>query len=61
MSKIDLKPCPFCGTNLSEFPKAMTVKPVRTDEYLLAKLEHKTAVVALAQELGMLDEEREVD
>ena len=31
----ELKPCPFCGTDLSEFPQVMTVKPVRTDEYLL--------------------------
>lgn len=30
--------CPFCGTELSEFPEVMTVKPVRSEEYLLAKL-----------------------
>lgn len=31
-------------TVLDEFPKVMTVKPVRTDEYLLAKLEHKKII-----------------
>lgn len=44
MSKMDLKPCPFCGTDLSEYPEVMTVKPVRSDEYLLAKLEHKKII-----------------
>lgn len=33
-----LKPCPFCGTALSEFPQVMTVKPVRSEEYLIAKM-----------------------
>lgn len=41
---LKLKPCPFCGTDLSEFPQVMTVKPVRTEEYLLAKLEHKKII-----------------
>lgn len=40
----ELKFCPFCGTELNEFPKVMTVRPVRTDEYLLAKLEHKLII-----------------
>jgi hypothetical protein len=34
----DVKDCPFCGTQLSDFPIIMTVLPVYTDEYLLAKL-----------------------
>lgn len=43
MSK-ELKPCPFCGTNLSEFPEVMTIPPVRSEEYLLAKLKHKKII-----------------
>lgn len=39
-----MKDCPFCGTDLNEFPEVMTVKPVRTEEYLLAKLEHKQII-----------------
>lgn len=41
---VELKPCPFCGTNLSVFPQVMTVRPVRSEEYLLAKLEHKLII-----------------
>lgn len=44
MSKIELKPCPFCGTNLDEFPEVMTVMPVRIEEYLLAKLKHEKII-----------------
>ena len=39
-----LLPCPFCGTNLSDFPKVMTVKPVRSEEYLLEKLKGKKII-----------------
>lgn len=39
-----LKPCPFCGTDLSVFPEVMTVQPVRTEEYLLAKLKKKQII-----------------
>ena len=35
---IDPLPCPFCGTELKEFPKVMIVSPVHSEEYLLAKL-----------------------
>lgn len=42
MSK--LKPCPFCGTDLSKFPEVMIIQPVRTDEYLLEKLKHKQII-----------------
>lgn len=31
-------PCPFCGAELSGFPKVMIVVPVHSEEYLLAKL-----------------------
>lgn len=36
----ELKPCPFCGTDLSSkfFPQVMTVRPVHSEEYLIAKL-----------------------
>lgn len=37
---IEPLPCPFCGTELKEYPKVMVVVPVRSEEYLLAKLEH---------------------
>lgn len=40
----ELKPCPFCGSNLNDFPQVMTVPPVRTEEYLIAKLEHKKII-----------------
>lgn len=40
----ELKPCPFCGTDMTEYPEVMSIPPVRTDEYLLAKLEHKQII-----------------
>lgn len=40
----ELKPCPFCGEELSEFPVVMTVQPVRTEEYLIAKMEHEKII-----------------
>lgn len=36
-----VKPCPFCGTDLQDFPIIMIVTPVHSDEYLIAKLERK--------------------
>lgn len=33
-----LKPCPFCGANLSDYPLVMILKPVYSEEYLIAKL-----------------------
>lgn len=39
-TKKSIKPCPFCGEELSEFPDVMIVKPVHSEEYLKAKLEH---------------------
>lgn len=42
MSEYEIvKPCPFCGTDLSNFPIIMTVQRVHSDEYLIAKLERK--------------------
>ena len=40
MAKKELKPCPFCGMDLSSenFPQVMTVRPVHSEEYLIAKL-----------------------
>ncbi len=35
---IEPLPCPFCGTELKEFPQIMVVVPVHSEEYLLAKL-----------------------
>lgn len=35
---IEPLPCPFCGTELKEFPKIMVVVPVHSEEYLLAEL-----------------------
>lgn len=35
---IEPLPCPFCGTELKEFPKVMIVVPVHSEEYLIAKL-----------------------
>lgn len=35
---IEPLPCPFCGTELKEFPKVMIVQPVHSEEYLIAKL-----------------------
>lgn len=42
----ELKPCPFCGMDLStsNFPQVMTVRPVRSEEYLIAKMEHKKII-----------------
>lgn len=40
----ELKPCPFCGTDLNQFPDVMTVKPVHSEEYLLAKLRAKKII-----------------
>ena len=33
-SKNTLKPCPFCNTNLNEFPKVMVIKQAVYGEYL---------------------------
>jgi len=38
---IEPLPCPFCGTELKEYPKVMIVVPVRSEEYLMAKLNKK--------------------
>ena len=35
---IEPLPCPFCGTELKEYPMVMIVEPVRSEEYLMAKL-----------------------
>lgn len=32
-----LKPCPFCGCDLSMFPNCMVLKRVHTDEYIAAE------------------------
>ena len=32
--------CPFCGSRMSDFPLFDTLKPVHSEEYLMAKLEH---------------------
>lgn len=37
----NLKPCPFCGTDLEDYPRVMTVHKARSEEYLKALLEHK--------------------
>lgn len=36
----ELLPCPFCGLDLSSknIPQIMTVRPVHSEEYLIAKL-----------------------
>lgn len=39
MREFNLEPCPFCGEDLNQFPTVMTVKPVRTEEYLIAKMQ----------------------
>ena len=39
-----LKPCPFCGCDMTEFPEFMAIPPVHTEEYLLAKFEHKKII-----------------
>lgn len=36
---VKLSDCPFCGCKLSDFPLFMTLKPVHSEEYLIAKLE----------------------
>lgn len=35
---IEPLPCPFCGCELKDYPKVMTVPPVHSEKYLLAKL-----------------------
>lgn len=37
-ANVKLKPCPFCGEDMNKFPLFMTVKPLHSDEYLIAKL-----------------------
>ncbi|MDE5862573.1 MAG: Lar family restriction alleviation protein [Ruminococcus sp.] len=37
---IRLSDCPFCGCKMSDFPLFDTLKPVHSEEYLMAKLEH---------------------
>lgn len=37
-ANVRLKPCPFCGCDMNAFPLVMTVKPLHSDEYLIAKL-----------------------
>ena len=37
---VTLDDCPFCGCKMSDFPLFMTLKPVHSEEYLMAKLEH---------------------
>lgn len=37
-ANVKLKPCPFCGANINEYPLTMTIKPVHSEEYLLEKL-----------------------
>lgn len=44
MSEIRLKPCPFCGRDLSKFPEVMTVLPVHSEEYLIAEMQHKKII-----------------
>lgn len=39
-----LEPCPFCKTDLNEFPKVMTVKCATSIPYLKWKLETKKIV-----------------
>jgi len=34
MPEIKLKPCPFCGCELSEFPEVMIVHRDYTDDYI---------------------------
>lgn len=38
MTEFEVKPCPFCGCNLADFPCCMTVKTVRSEEYLIEKI-----------------------
>lgn len=44
MTEFEVKPCPFCGCNLADFPCCMTVKPVRSDEYLIEKIKSKKII-----------------
>ncbi len=44
INAINLKPCPFCGTDLNEFPKVMIIRPVHSDEYLIQKLKSKKII-----------------
>lgn len=37
---VRLADCPFCGCKMSDFPLLMTLKPVHSEEYLMAELEH---------------------
>lgn len=37
-SKVKLKPCPFCGEDVNNYPLLITIQPLHSDEYLLAKL-----------------------
>ncbi|MCM1315094.1 MAG: Lar family restriction alleviation protein [Prevotella sp.] len=37
---IRLLDCPFCGCKISDFSLFITLKPVHSEEYLMAKLEH---------------------
>ena len=39
-----LKPCPFCGTNLQEFPKVMCVHRAYNEDYLKWLHENKKFV-----------------
>lgn len=44
MSEIRLKPCPFCGRDLSKFPEVMTVLPVHSEEYLISEMQHEKII-----------------
>lgn len=35
---VSLKPCPFCGCDVDDFPLVMVLKESHSDEYLLEKL-----------------------
>lgn len=41
MEDSTLKPCPFCSTNLNEFPDVMVVKQAVYGEYLQWKKDNK--------------------
>ena len=38
MSEYQIAPCPFCGEDLSQYPIFMILRPVHSEEYLIAKL-----------------------
>lgn len=38
----ELKPCPFCGTELEDYPQIMTVHKAHSEEYLKELDENKT-------------------